>query len=154
MMAGSLGFCLQQPFPSGPPEAFAGNILSPLEELEDRTLAVHCLAVGQPGAADDPHRRQGLGTSMVRTLVEWARARGWRAIEATTYVDLDILYRISGAAGRSFWEKLGFQVAGTSVEPELEKESDVLQSMRAEARARGIPPERLADKYTMRLELA
>ena len=152
-MAGSLGFCLQQPFPSGPPEAFAGSVLRPLEELEDRTLAVHCLAVGQPGDADDPRRRKGLGTRMVRALVQWARARGWRAIEATTFVDLDVLYAVSGAAGRSFWEKLGFQVAGTGVEPELEKESDILQAMRKEARARGIPPERLADKYTMRLEL-
>jgi len=153
-LAGSQGFCLQQPFPAGPPQDFTEAVLPPLDALEDRTLAVHCLAVGQPGARDDPYRRKGLGTRMVRALIEWARPRGWRAIEAATYMDLDILYSLSGTAGRTFWERLGYHVAETGIEPELLKESEILQAIRREAAARGIAPDRLADKYTMRLELA
>ena len=152
-MAGSMGFCLQQPFPYGPPEDFGAVRLPPPEDLEDRTLSVHCMAVGRPGAGDDPLRRKGLGTRMAEALIEWARPRDWRAIEASAYTDLDTLYAISGAAGRTFWEKLGFRVAATGVEPELQKESDILAAMRREAETKGIPFDRLADKFTMRLEI-
>jgi ribosomal protein S18 acetylase RimI-like enzyme len=153
-LARSEGFCLQQPFPSGPPQDLAGRAFCPLDALEDRTLAVHCLAVGQPGARGDPRRRKGLGSRMVRTLIDWARPRGWRAIEATTHVDLDLLYDISGTAGRHFWERLGFQVVRTDVEAVLQEESELLEALRREAAERGIPTDRLADRYTLRLELA
>ncbi len=153
-LAGSQGFCLQQPFPGGPAQDFKDTVFRPPEELEDRTLTVHCLAAGQPGARDDTHRRKGLGTRMVRTLIDWARPRGWRAIETATYADLDILYTISGSAGRTFWERLGFHIARTDIEPELLKEGEIIQAIRQEAAARGISPEQVADKYTMRLDLA
>jgi hypothetical protein len=153
-MAGTLGFCMQQTFPSGPPQDFAGASLRPSRELEDRTLAVHCMAAGQPGAGEDPTRRKGLGTRMVRRLIDWARTEGWEAIEATAYADLDVLYAITGAAGRTFWEKIGFRVARTGIEAELRKEGDLLDAMRREAELRGMAPDRLADKYTMRLDLS
>jgi len=153
-MAGSIGFCLQQPFPCGPGPDFPGTAFPPPERLEDRTLAVHCLCAGRPGAAGDPHRRRGLGSRMVEALVAWARPRGWRAIEAVTHNDFDFLYDVSGAAGRSFWERLGFRVARSGIEPELRKEGEVLDALRREAAARGIAEDRIAEKFTMRLDLA
>jgi GNAT superfamily N-acetyltransferase len=153
-IAGSLGFCLQRPFPGGPPRDFAAAVLPLRGALEDRTLVVHCMAAGQPGAGEDPHRRRGLGTRMVRKLIDWARAEGWDAIEATAYADLDVLYAITGAAGRTFWEKIGFRVARTGIEPELRKEGDLLDAMRREATERGMAPDRLADKYAMLYELS
>ncbi len=152
-MAGSMGFCMQQPFPCGPPADFAESVFPPVEALADRTLSVHCMTAGQPGDADDRYRHKGLGSSMVGALIDWARPHGWEAIEATSCVDLEVLYAVSGMAGRSFWEKLGFRVAETGVEPELQKDNDLVQAMRREASARGIPRERLADKYTMRFDL-
>jgi hypothetical protein len=152
-MAGSTGFCLQQSFPSGPGQDFGKSIFRPLEDLEDRTLSIHCITSGRPGVPDDPHRRRGLGSRMVRALIDWARPRGWRVIEATAFTDLDILYAVSGSAGRAFWEKLGFRVVSTDVEPELQKESEFVDAMRREAAVRGIPADRLADKFTMRLDL-
>ena len=60
---------------------------------------------------------------------------------------------VSGSGGRTVWEKLGFRVASADVEPELQKESELLDAMRREAAARGIPSDRLADRFTMRLEI-
>ncbi len=151
--AGSTGFCLQQEFPCGPPADLARTPLPAPAELPDRTLAIHCLAVGRPGAADDPYRRRGLGTRMVDALVAWARPRGWRAIEADTYLDLPTLYAISGSAGRAFWEGVGFRAVRTGVQPELQGDGDFPRMLRAEAEARGIDPARVAEKFTMRREL-
>ena len=87
---------------------------------------------------------------MAVALVDWAGANGWRAIEATAYVSLPIIYAISGQAGRSFWEDLGFRLVRTGREPLLEEESDFVRTMREQAAAAGIDPASIADKYTMR----
>jgi ribosomal protein S18 acetylase RimI-like enzyme len=115
---------------------------------------VHCLAVGSPGRCDHPYQRRGVGSGMVRALIDWARARGWAAIEAGAYEDLPLIYAVTGAAGRSFWEKLGFRVVATSVEPALLGEGDFAAALRREAQAHGLDPDRIGNRYTMRRELA
>ena len=91
---------------------------------------------------------------MARYLTEWARERGWHAIEATAYEDLDLVYRVTGNTGVRFWERLGFHEADTAIEPDLAQEGDFVRTMRQEAVARGIDPARIQYKHTMRLELA
>jgi hypothetical protein len=149
-----LGMCLQQEFPCGPAEDFGRKRFPPLRELEDKTLVVHCLmlAAGEPGG--ESFRRKGIGTRMVRRLIGWAAANGWRAIEATAYASLPIVYAITGQAGRNFWEKLGFRLVRTERESALDQESDFVRTMREEASARGLDPETLANKDILRLDLS
>jgi hypothetical protein len=91
---------------------------------------------------------------MVRALISWAAERGWEALEAAAYEDLDILYEVTGQAGRSFWEKLGFRAVETGIEPGLQGEGEFFTTLREQAIAKGLDPERAATRYTMRMNLA
>ncbi len=100
--------CLQQDYPGGPLDDFSARNFLPRRELIDQTIKVHCLMTGSPQREDNPYQRKGIGTRLVQKLVEWARENGWKAIEAEAFEDLPIVYAITGSAGRTFWEKLGF----------------------------------------------
>ena len=115
MAAPGLGLCMQQTFPNGPADDFAENSFPPLDQIADKTLLVHCLMTGSPQQTDNPYQRKGLGSRLVRTLIDWARKQGWKAVEATAYADLPSIYAITGQAGRTFWEKLGFGVVETAI---------------------------------------
>jgi GNAT superfamily N-acetyltransferase len=146
--------CLQQLFPYGPGDDFAGIDFLPKEQLADKTLLIHCLMTGSPSQKENPYQRKGLGSRLVRKLIEWAAENGWEAVETTTAEDLPLLYEISGGAGITFWRKLGFRVVETGVEPELLKDNDLVRTLHAQAAAIGLPPERVKNKYTMRFEIA
>ena len=88
--------CLQQEHPAGPSKNLAEVRFPSLEEIGDRTLVVHCLMTGSPSQEQNPYQRRGLGSRLVRHLVEWAAGRGWRRIEATTYEDLPMRLKLSG----------------------------------------------------------
>jgi GNAT superfamily N-acetyltransferase len=151
---GAGGLCLQQDCPSGPADDFGEKEFPSLTQIEDKTLSVHCLMTGSPQAKDHPHRRKGLGTRMVRTLIQWAQTRGWHRIEAVAFEDLPIIYEITGSAGHTFWEKLGFAVAERRPHPELQQPSTFATTLEEQARAAGIPPQRARDLILMRLVLA
>ena len=153
LAAPGLGLCLQQEFPSGPADDLGRRRFPPLDEIADKTLLVHCMMVASDGPGGGSLRRRGIGRRMAGALVDWAGANGWRAIEATAYASLPIVYTISGQAGRSFWEGLGFRLVGTGREPLLEEENDFVRTMREQAAAAGIDPDSVADKSTMRREL-
>ncbi len=148
---GGAGLCLLQPFPAGFPADMAARDLVPLEDLPDKTLFVHCLFLAAP--TDDParYRRRGLASRMARELVRWAREKGWTAVEANAYEDIPMLYDIAGVAGKTFWTKLGFRVVHADVEPAMK--GDLLESIRRSAAEAGIPAERAANRYRMRLDL-
>jgi GNAT superfamily N-acetyltransferase len=150
LAAPGLGLCLQQEYPYGPAADFGQGAFPPLAEIADKTLLVHCMmgAPEKPGA--EPLRRKGIGTRMAGTLIDWARRRGWQAIEATAYEALPVIYASSGQAGRSFWEALDFRLARTEREPALETESEFAFKMRQESAMMGIDPARLANRYVMR----
>jgi hypothetical protein len=120
MAAPGPGLCMQQTFPNGPADDLLKNEFPPLDQIADKTLFVHCMMTGSPQQADNPYQRQGLASRMARTLVDWARAKGWRALEAHAYADLPTVYAITGSAGRTFWEKLGFRSVGSGIEPAFE----------------------------------
>lgn len=148
---GGAGFCLQQAPPAGPEEDLAGRAWPAADELADKTLFVHCLMIAAPADKPDCYRRRGLGTRMARELVRWAAAEGWEAVEATAYEEIPLLYAIAGVAGRRFWEKLGFKVVRADTEPGMT--GKLLEDFRASARQAGIPAERAANRYAMRLNL-
>jgi hypothetical protein len=93
---------------------------------------------------------------MVRTLIEWARSRGWTAIETHAYADLPSVYAVTGQASAVFWEKLGFRVVESTIEPAL-AESDAaefVEILLKEAADRGIDAEAAKTRHTMRLDIA
>jgi GNAT superfamily N-acetyltransferase len=147
------GMCLQQQPPNGPPEEISGAALPPPAELPDRTLFVHCLMVAPDAAGRASYRRRGIARRMAGHLVGWARASGWTAVEAMAYEDLEIVYAITGVAGRGFWEGLGFSIAAAGTEPALDRYPDLLKAFTEQARARGLSAEAARTRYTMRLAL-
>jgi len=93
---------------------------------------------------------------MVRTLVQWAGANGWERIEADSFEDLPIIYEMTGSAGHTFWEKLGFRLVDRHPHPELQDPGEFpefVATLEAQAKASGIPPERARDRLVMRLDV-
>ncbi len=146
------GFCLQQKAPYGPADDRALWDFPSLCDLSDKTLFVHCLLVASPAREPDLYRRKGVASGLVRELVRWAGERGWHAIEANAYEEIPLLYDIGGVAGRRFWQKLGFSVVCKDTEPAIRGE--LYEAILKSALSVGIPAERVADRYRMRLELA
>lgn len=145
------GFCLQQGPPYGPSESSAVRELPLLEDIDDKTLKVHCMMTGSPKQKENPYKRKGIGTRMACELIRWAKEKGWERIEATAYEEVEIMYAIFGAAGKSFWEKLGFSVVKTEIEHELRGE--ILKTMQEQVVAKGLSAEDARNKYTMQLNL-
>jgi len=155
-MEGAGGLCLQQDSPAGPADNFAGSDFPAPAQIEDKTLAVHCLMTGSPQQTENPYQRKGVGTRMVRTLIEWAKANGWERIEADSFEDLPIIYEITGSAGHTFWEKLSFHIAYRHPHPELQDRSqfpEFVMTLEEQAKSVGIPTERARDRLVMRLDL-
>jgi GNAT superfamily N-acetyltransferase len=143
--------CLQQDHPAGPVDDFAEHDLPLLNELKDRTLEVHCLMVGRPGEAR--YKRKGIASRMVARLIDWATDNGWTAIQANSFEDIPILYQVTGCAGHTFWEKLGFHLVDRFPHPHLRERDEFVMKIEAQAKSAGIDPDRARDRLVMRLEL-
>ena len=143
--------CLQQLHPNGPSAMLTDRRFPPLGDLADRTLSVHCLMTGSPQQAENPYQRKGLGSRLVRALVDWATEQGWDAIESTAYEEIPVLYEITGQAGRRWWERLGFEMVAVEIEPGFD--GRLLDLMRQQATELGLAQEQVTNRYTMRLEL-
>jgi len=152
-MAGAGGLCLQQDPPAGSTEDLAEADFPPLSQIEDKTLVVHCLMTGSSLRQDNPYQRKGIGTRMTKVLIEWARANGWRHIEAGSFEDLPLIYDITGSAGHTFWEKLGFRLVDRHPHPDLQERSEFAVTLEQQAELLGIVPERAKDRLLMRLDL-
>ena len=150
------GLCLQQDPPGGPLEDFAENDFPEPAQIEDKTLVVHCLMMGSPLQKENPYQRKGIGTRMVRALIEWAKVNGWEVIEADSFEELPIIYDSTGSAGHIFWEKLGFSLVDRQIHPELRNADDFSEfvtMLENQAKAVGLPPETARDRLLMRLDL-
>jgi hypothetical protein len=146
--------CLQQDYPNGPAEDFADTDFPPLSRLEDKTLAIHCFMTGSPQQKENPFQRKGIGNGMVKSLITWAKARGWERIEVDAFEDLPLIYEITGSAGYPFWEKLGLRIVDRHPHPYLQEPSDFLETLEKQAVSVGIPAEKARDRIIMRLDLA
>lgn len=146
--------CLQQEPPNGPAEGLLDREFPLLEEIEDRTLVVHCMMTGSSQRPENPFLRRGLGSRMAGELVRWAKAAGWRAVEADAFEDLPIIYEFTGSAGHTFWENQGFHLSDRHPHPHLSGRSAFVVRLEEQARAAGISAERARDRMVMRLDLA
>ena len=155
-MEGAGGPCLQQDPPAGPVHDFADRDFPDPAEIEDKTLVVHCLMTGSSLQKQNPYRRKGIATRMVRALIEWAKANGWDRIEADSFEDLPVIYEGTGSAGHKFWEKLGFRLVDRHLHPELQdrgKFREFIATLEQQAKTAGLPPETARDRLVMRLDL-
>jgi GNAT superfamily N-acetyltransferase len=155
-LKGAGGLCLQQDHPAGPADDFDDSDFSDAALIDDETLVVHCLMTGSAEQRENPYQRKGIGTQMVRNLIAWARANGWRRIEVDSFEDIPIIYEMTGGAGHTFWEKLGFHLVDRHPHPELQDRSrypDFIAALEEQARSMGIVPERARDQLTMCLEV-
>jgi len=150
-MKGAGGLCLLQKHPNGPADDFAASDFPPLEKIEDKTLSVHCLMTGSSQQEENPYQRKGIGSLMVKELIQWAKSRGWQSIEADAFEDIPLIYQITGSAGQNFWKKLGFHAADRYPHPYLQEPSEFLEQLEEQARSMGITPEKARDKIVMRL---
>lgn len=152
-MAGAGELCLQQDHPAGPADDFAAIDFPIPSQIDDKTLLIHCLMTGSPQQKENPYQRKGIGARMVKTLIQWAKANGWEHIEANSFEDIPIIYEITGNAGHSFWEKLGFSMVDRYPHPYLKEQSPFLEALEDQAKLIGIPAERARDQIVMRLDL-
>ena len=152
-MKNSGEMCLLQDFPYGPAEDFAGTDFPPLEQIADKTLAIHCLMTGSSQQEKNPFQRKGVGTRMVRFLIQWAKANGWQHVTVDAFEDIPIIYEITGSAGISFWQKLGFRIADRHPHPYLKERNEFVETLEEQAESIGIDPDRAKDRIVMRLDL-
>jgi GNAT superfamily N-acetyltransferase len=145
--------CLQQDYPAGPADDFADADFPSPSRIDDKTLVVHCLMMGSPLQRENPYQRKGIGTRMAKGLIEWARANGWHRIEADSFEDLPLIYEITGQAGHTFWEKLGFRLIDRHPHPDLQEPSVFLITLDEQAASLGLAPERVRDRLVMGLDL-
>jgi len=145
--------CLLQDFPNGPDEDFVNTDFPPLERIQDKILAVHCLMTGSPQQKENPYLRKGVGSRLVKALIHWAKERGWERIQADAFEDIPLIYEMTGSAGRIFWEKLGFYLEDRHPHPYLQDPSEFLDQLLAQAASAGISPDRAKDRLIMRLDL-
>ena len=139
-------------------------------EEDEGTLWVHCVMTSRPytggseqpgltSGADDVFRtareagaRKGVGLKLAQALVSWARAEGWRRIIKIAPCDLDFFYGIWGGGGRRFWEKAGFNIAGSIYRPQQWSESD-MNTLRAQITEAGMSEEQAFTFHRMACEL-
>jgi hypothetical protein len=156
MAAPGPALCMQETFPNGPADDFVENDFPTVDEIADKTLFVHCMMTGSPKQKDNPYQRKGLGSRMVRTLIDWAGPKGWNAIETHAYADLPCVYAVTGQAGRAFWKKLGFRVVESTIEPAFAENAHegFVGVLLKEAAEQAVDAETAKTRYTMRIDLA
>lgn len=153
---GAGGLCLQQDHPAGPVDDFADSNFPRPAQIEDKTLVVHCLMTGSPLQKENPYQRKGLGSRMVRALIEWAKAHGWEHIEVDSFEDLPIIYEVTGSAGHTFWEKLGFRLVDRHPHPALQDQNECMEfvkTLEKQAEAIGMSSAKARDRLVMRFDL-
>jgi GNAT superfamily N-acetyltransferase len=160
--------CMQQDYPAGPAEDFINEQFPPFDQIEDKTLKVHCIMTARPYAGDDEMEifgmrclgkveagaRKGIGLKLVKALITWAKEQGWERIELTTFADLDIFYGTTGGAGKGFWEKAGFKVEKTRPMSRKDWPDEKARTLiEDQAKAAGITSEQAWSFYDMACDL-
>ena len=145
--------CLLQDYPNGPVDDFGETEFPPLEEMEDKTLAIHCFMTGSSQQEENPYQRKGIGTRMVKSLIAWAKSKGWERIEVYAFEDVPLIYEITGSAGITFWQKLGFRVVDRYPHPHLKGHDEFVTKLVEQAESVGVSPERAKDMIVMHFDL-
>ena len=93
--------------------------------------------------------RRGVGQALVRELIAWAQAHGWRRIVKLAHCDLDWFYGIMGGGGKAFWEKAGFRVAEAVQWRPFVLSAEFAPIVEAQRRAAGMTEEEVWTWYWM-----
>ena len=112
------GPCLQTPDHVRGIAAFDLESLPPKDSLSEKVLRIWCFQVlndYKAMAEGRPQRwpsylRRGIGTTMLKKLIEWSRAEGWDEIHATAIPHIRPLMAWSAALSVERYRKLGFEV--------------------------------------------
>ncbi len=76
------------------------------EDTDPKTLVHNCITLVR-----GKYRRRGIGTSLVKHSLQWAKENGWQRFEVHLVLpDCDEGWKGEQKTCRTFWEKLGFQV--------------------------------------------
>ena len=108
------GPCLQTPDHVRGIAAFDLGSLPPKDSLSEKVLHIWCFQVlGE--YTDRPegwpsYLGRGIGTTMLKTLIDWARAEGWDEIRAKAIPHIRPLMMWSSALSVERYRKLGFEV--------------------------------------------
>lgn len=98
-----MSFCVCAPAATQTPlERIIPARATPFAELTPKVLWVECLSVNRN------LYRKGIGSAMVRFLVDWAREQGWERIEGRAFASPDIDDAYRWIPSIEFWGKLGF----------------------------------------------
>jgi len=95
--------------------AFEPTSLPPQESLDSRAMSIHCIQVVKDGG----YRGQGIGTTMVRKLIDWASGTGWDEIRAPAIRHIPPLLDWCGSFSIDVYKRLGFVETGSAPHPEL-----------------------------------
>jgi len=87
--------------------------LTPFEDLRPKSLFIWCFQ------ALPAYAGQGIGTSMLRTLIAWARENGWEEMHASAIGHIRPLLDWTGAFSIDRYRNLGFVETGHRVHEDL-----------------------------------
>ena len=140
---GVASLCMQQAPPNGVSKETIEIDFPTLEESQKNALKINCMMVGS--------QRRGVGSALVKELIRWAREESWPSLEATAFCDLPGIYEITGQAGRSFYEKLGFEVVSQKPNPNIS--GGFREMLEKQAVEQGLPKEDARAEYSMSFNL-
>jgi hypothetical protein len=118
-----------------------------LYEADPKALWVLCVMTARPNVgamaatvdgrsfpgAKQAGARKGIGSMLVRGLVDWAGERSWKRIVKLAHPDLDVFYGICGGGGKAFWEKASFRAIGSQLKKPWKGEiAEVVERQRQE----------------------
>ncbi|MBN1465633.1 hypothetical protein JXA02_07735 [candidate division KSB1 bacterium] len=147
------GLCMLQDFPAGPTADLVDREFPTLDKIKDKTLTIHCFMIATSKKSVNPYLRKGIGSGMVRFLIQWAAANGWDRLEVDAFEDLPVIYEITGSAGHTFWGKLGFHIVARHPHPHLQGQDEFVLKLERQASTLGIPADKAKERIIMRLNL-
>ena len=97
--------------------------------------------------------RKGIGLKLARAVIRWARDNGWKRIVKVAHCELDWFYGIQGGGGKTFWEKVGFNVVGSFQKDAWEFNKEHGAIVQAQMAEKGMREEGVWTWYRMMYEL-
>ena len=104
--------------------AFKLADLPPKESLSPKTLQIHCFQVAEVGDAvrsgqESKYLRRGIGTNMLKALIDWARSEGWDEIRAKAIQHIRPLMSWINYLSVERYRALGFEIGKSVSNDEL-----------------------------------
>lgn len=85
-------------------ESYNSSKLIAFEDLSPKSLFIHCYQI------DSAYRGQGIAGSMLRTMLRWAKEKGWESVYAYAIPNVKPLLYWTGDWSVDSYLKMGFEV--------------------------------------------